>query len=234
MAVFRVHKTRDFTIMSNYHLKDPNLSLRAIGLLSKMLTLPDDWSYTVRGLASICKEGETALRSAISELMEAGYVQRHRIEDDGRFRYEYDIREVPLGAEPSTERVERFRSEDHNAFDEDWEPEVSAPQETEPEPQEEIDVREVTEAAVEHLNERTGKSFKAKNKKTRSLVRARLHDGYTKDDFIAVIDNKVRDWMRDKRMRKYLRPETLFGTKFEAYLQEGGGGRSDDGWTGGW
>ena len=64
MAVFRVERTKDYTVMSNHHLKDMNLSLKAKGLLSMMLSLPDSWNYTTRGLAAICKEGVDAIRSA--------------------------------------------------------------------------------------------------------------------------------------------------------------------------
>ena len=61
MAVFRVERTRDYTVMCNHHLKDSNLSLKAKGLLSMMLSLPDEWNYTTRGLAAICKEGVDAM-----------------------------------------------------------------------------------------------------------------------------------------------------------------------------
>ena len=61
MAVFRVERTRDYTVMCNHHLKDSNLSLKAKGLLSMMLSLPDEWNYTTRGLAAICKEGVDAI-----------------------------------------------------------------------------------------------------------------------------------------------------------------------------
>ena len=64
MAVFRVHKTRDFTVMSNHHLRDKNLTLKAKGLLSVILSLPDDWKYSIAGLASICKEGTSAVKSS--------------------------------------------------------------------------------------------------------------------------------------------------------------------------
>ncbi len=76
MAVFRVERTKDYTVMSNHHLKDMNLSLKAKGLLSMMLSLPDSWNYTTRGLAAICKEGVDAIRSAIQELEGAGYIGR--------------------------------------------------------------------------------------------------------------------------------------------------------------
>ena len=72
MAVCRVEKTKNYTVMSNYHLNDPRLSLKAIGLLSKILSLPEAWDYTVAGLARICREGRDAVRSALAELEEAG------------------------------------------------------------------------------------------------------------------------------------------------------------------
>ena len=67
MAVFRVQKTQNYTIMSNYHLNDKALSLKAKGLLSLMLSLPDSWDYTTRGLASICKEGVDGIRATVRE-----------------------------------------------------------------------------------------------------------------------------------------------------------------------
>jgi len=71
---------------------------------------------------------------------------------------------------------------------------------------------------VERLNEKAGSNFKANNKKTRSLISARIKEGYKEDDFFKVIDNMCREWLQDAKMQKYLRPETLFGTKFEGYL----------------
>ena len=82
MAVFRVERTRDYTVMSNHHLKNRLLSLKAKGLLSMMLSLPDEWDYTLRGLATISKEGIDAIRQAIRELEEAGYIIRARSRND--------------------------------------------------------------------------------------------------------------------------------------------------------
>ena len=78
MAVFRVERTRDYTVMSNHHLKNRSLSLKAKGLLSVMLSLPDEWDYTLRGLAAISREGVDAIREAIRELEDAGYIVRSR------------------------------------------------------------------------------------------------------------------------------------------------------------
>lgn len=79
MAVFRVERIKDYTVMSNHHLRNKNLSLKAKGLLSQMLSLPDDWDYTLKGLAAINKESVDAIRTAIWELEDAGYVVRTRV-----------------------------------------------------------------------------------------------------------------------------------------------------------
>ena len=68
MAVFRIEKARDYTVMSNYHLRDRSLSLKAKGLLSLMLSLPEDWDYTMKGLARICKDGIDSISGGIREL----------------------------------------------------------------------------------------------------------------------------------------------------------------------
>ena len=81
MAVFRVEKTKDFTVMSNHHLRNAKLSLKAKGLLSLMLSLPEDWDYTTKGLACICKDGVDSITTALKELEQHGYLQkdsRHR------------------------------------------------------------------------------------------------------------------------------------------------------------
>ena len=76
--VVRVHKNTDFTIMCNHHLRNQKLSLKAIGLMSKILGLPDDWNYSIAGLVKICKEGETAVRAARSEERRVGKECRSR------------------------------------------------------------------------------------------------------------------------------------------------------------
>ena len=97
MAVYRVERTRDYTVMSNHHLKDPGLSLKAKGLLAIMLSLPDDWNYSTRGLAAICKEGVEAIGNTLKELERAGYVVRRQLRDgNGRVgNVEYTIYEKP-------------------------------------------------------------------------------------------------------------------------------------------
>ena len=99
MAVFRVNKTRDYTIMSNWHLKDRRLSLKAKGLLSVMLSLPDEWDYSISGLCAICIENESAIRSALDELKQCNYLTIVKLmphqTSSGRIEYEYNIFEQP-------------------------------------------------------------------------------------------------------------------------------------------
>ena len=105
MAVFRIERTRDYTVMSNHHLRNANLSLKANGLLSMMLSLPEDWNYTTRGLAKICKEGVDAIGAALRELEAAGYIVRHKLRDrQGRISdTEYVIYEQPQLRKPDTD-----------------------------------------------------------------------------------------------------------------------------------
>ena len=104
MAVFRIERTRDYTVMSNHHLRNGKLSLKAKGLLSMMLSLPEDWNYTTRGLAAICKEGVDAIGGALRELETAGYIVRHQLRDrQGRISdTEYVIYEQPQPKNPNT------------------------------------------------------------------------------------------------------------------------------------
>ena len=98
MAVFRIDKTKNYTVMANYHLRDTSLSLKAKGLLSLMLSLPEGWDYTTKGLACICKDGVDSICSTIKELENAGYVQRRRLRNElGHLtEVEYTILEKPI------------------------------------------------------------------------------------------------------------------------------------------
>ncbi|MDD3228295.1 MAG: DUF6017 domain-containing protein [Oscillospiraceae bacterium] len=111
MAVFRVEKNHNYTVMSNYHLRDKNLSLKASGLLSKMLSLTEEWNYTTRGLAAICKEGVDAIGSTLRELEANGYLVRTQLRDaKGRISdteyviYEQPHTPLPCTTQPDTEK----------------------------------------------------------------------------------------------------------------------------------
>lgn len=103
MAVFRIDKTKNYTVMANYHLRDTSLSLKAKGLLSLMLSLPEGWDYTTKGLACICKDGVDSICSTVKELENAGYVQRRRLRNElGHLtEVEYTILEKPVRPDPT-------------------------------------------------------------------------------------------------------------------------------------
>lgn len=120
MAKFIIHKTEDYAVLSNIHLKDKNLSLKAKGLLSLMLALPADWQYSVSGLASICKEGKDAIMSALEELADCKYITITTYRNDkGQFETNYDIYEQPYAeSQPMLEnrcgKSESDNPQEHN------------------------------------------------------------------------------------------------------------------------
>ena len=118
MAVFRIERTRDYTVMRNHHLRDKALSLKSKGLLSMMLSLPEDWNYTTRGLAKICKEGVDAIGGALRELESAGYIVRHQLRDrQGRISdTEYVIYEQPQPKAPDTSQPDTASPDTENPY----------------------------------------------------------------------------------------------------------------------
>lgn len=101
MSVYRVHKTKNYTVMSNEHLMDKDMSLKAKGLLSVMLALPESWDYSINGLCSISRENVSAIKSTLSELRDLGYLvvtkKMPNETQSGRIEYQYDIYETKQG-----------------------------------------------------------------------------------------------------------------------------------------
>lgn len=98
--VFRIEKQKNYTVMSNYHLQDKNLSYKAKGLLSFMLSLPENWDYSMKGLVGVSKENIKAIRTILNELKEHGYLEIVQVRDEkGHYKYEYIIRELPIDIE---------------------------------------------------------------------------------------------------------------------------------------
>lgn len=122
MSKVRVHKTGNFTIMSNYHFKEKKMSLKAKGLLSLMLSLPDDWNYSIAGLVTLSKDGKDSVMSALAELEKFGYLTRERVVNEkGQFAgieyniYEQPQQEMPISEKPTSEKLnsENSHSEKH-------------------------------------------------------------------------------------------------------------------------
>ena len=102
MAVFKVNKNNNYTVISNTHLKERKMTLKAKGLLTLMLSLPPDWDYSIEGLISICVEGERAINSTLNELKKFGYLRIEKLsprKGKNKFEYIYNIYEIPLKKE---------------------------------------------------------------------------------------------------------------------------------------
>lgn len=218
MAVFRINKTSDYTIMCNHHLRNKKISLKAAGLLSKMLSLPDDWDYSVKGLVSICKENETSIRAALNELKESGYLTVDKLTPDktktGRIEYIYNIYEQPQGIEK--QEVENLPLEKQQV--EFQEVENQGQLNTNKLNIKELNTQKI-KYIVEYLNQQAGTNYRSTTKDTQLCISERLNDGFNLDDFKKVIDKKCNEWLNSD-MSKYLRPSTLFGDKFESYLNQ--------------
>ncbi len=106
MGIVRVHKTKNFTVMSNHHFREKKMSLKAKGLLSLMLSLPDDWNYSVSGLVTLSKDGKDSVMSALAELEKFGYLTREReVNEKGQFSgINYNIYEQPQREKPIAEK----------------------------------------------------------------------------------------------------------------------------------
>ena len=117
MSIVRVHKTANFTVMSNYHFKEKKMSLKAKGLLSLMLSLPDDWNYSVSGLVTLSKDGKDSVMSALAELEKFGYLSRERVTNSkGQFNgVEYNIYEQPQPAKPTAENAKEEKRNEGKA-----------------------------------------------------------------------------------------------------------------------
>ena len=133
MAVYRVNKTRGYTVMANFHLRDKNLSLKAVGLLSKMLSFNDGWKFSTRGLAAICKEGPDAILTALRELEKNGYLVRHQERNaNGRMgSMIFEIYEEPQEVLPDPEKPHTENPDTVNPVTEQPHTEKSAQRNTE-------------------------------------------------------------------------------------------------------
>ena len=188
MAVFRIEKTRDYTVMSNHHLRDKSLSLKAKGLLSLMLSLPEEWDYTTKGLARICKDGVDSICAGVRELEEHGYVIRQRVRNpNGQLgAIEYTILEQPRPPEP--EKPERENPVLDN-------PEQASPVLEEPE-----------QGNPAQLN--TNRSSKEKSKKDLSSTEG-SNPIQSSPQTPAGANQTGRDWMRERESYRELILENI-------------------------
>ena len=212
MTVVRIEKTKNFTTMSNKHLRDENLSLKAKGLLSLMLSLPNNWDYSIVGLSKICVESINTINGIIHELEEHNYMQRKRIYEKGKIKdWEYTIYEdndLHL-------KNEDIENQDIENLDIENCVQLNTNKTTN---KEKLNTYiDDIEYIVGFLNEKADVHYKPTTKETQQKIIKLLKQGFDKRDFEQVITTMVTEW-KGTEMEKYLRPETLFGNKFESYL----------------
>lgn len=216
MAVIRVNRTANYTVMSNVHFREKGMSLKAKGLLSLMLSLPDDWDYSIAGLVTLSKDGKDSVMNALDELESFGYLCRTKTTNaKGQFSgYDYDIYEMPNTEKPYAENPNTVNPNAENPQQLNTKESNTKKQKTE----EQKNKKHIVEQIVEHLNEKAGTAYRASTKATQQHINARLSEGFTVEEFFKVIDSRCAEWMGDPKMAQYLRPSTLFGPKFENYL----------------
>lgn len=224
VAVIRVNKTRDYTVMSNTHFKEKGMSLKAKGLLSMMLSLPDDWDYSIKGLTTLSSDGEASIRVALKELERFKYLRREAIREKGKIiDWQYHIYEKPYvenqqlakpqQEEPQVEKpvVEKPHVVNHAQLN-------TNQSNTNQSNIKESNTNELAKEIIDYLNQKVGTKFKHTTAETKKHINGRIDDGYTLDDFKTVIDKKYDEWYGTE-MQQYLRPSTLFSpTNFENYL----------------
>lgn len=223
MAIYRVKKNKNYVVLNRTALNDERLSWKAKGIIAYMLSMPDDWKFYIEEIASHAKDGVDSLRSGIKELSKYGYVKRFPIRDEKTkkiIEWETVIYESPQSKNPDREfpHMEKPYME---------KPHMDKPYMENPTLLniEELSIKELSidipyVEIINYLNDVAGKNYRPTTKKTKNLIKARWNEGFRLEDFKRVIDIKTSQWKHDEKMNKYLRPETLFGTKFESYLNE--------------
>ena len=225
----KVEKISNFTTIDNGIFQDRRLSNSARGLLVLMLSLPNDWDYSVKGLVSICKEGERAINSALSELKELGYLKVNKLlpnqTNSHTIEYEYIIYEKAQDMGYQDIHNQGIHNQDLQNSPLDTDPlnnNNKPPLSNKILNNKEDNIKETKKEnalkVLAYFNEKTGHNYKDTVANMKFLL-ARLED-YTVDDLISVIDKKYKEW-KGTNMEKYLRIETLFNaTKFESYINQ--------------
>lgn len=227
MATFRtIKESGDFVTVHKAFVFDNKLSAKAKGILLYFLSRPDNWQIYTSEVVKHMNDGQKSINSGIQELIKTKYV--HRIQkrtNNGVFNgYEYLVYEKPtempfsangLSANGKTENrkgqtTNNSTNNDLTNIDSTYIDENILSGDPTAYPYKDV---------IDYLNQQTGKNYKSTTKKNQTVIRARTDEGFSLDDFKRVIDNKVAEW-KGTNMEKYLRPETLFGTKFEGYLNQ--------------
>ncbi len=228
MAILKKRtKKRDFTIICNTLLQDEQLSYEAKGVLMELLSRPEDWvirkSQLIRTHTRVTK-----LNRMFNELKRAGYLYVYYVRGmrDGRnviIDRCWIVSEYPMTIDYFEKAVDSLKvgkpyvkesliKEERQLQNKNSLQSTESLQNTE--------TNGYAETIITHLNNKFNSKYKTTSKKTRSLISARLKEGFSVEDFKTVIDKKYNEWFEDNKMAGFLRPETLFSNKFESYLNQ--------------
>jgi len=218
---YRKKMADNFTTISNDLIKNQELSWKARGILIYILSLPNDWDINLEEVAKHSMvDGYAAFKSGWKELEAKGYVRREKVRNDKGVIVEWQtyIADYPQCSFPQVENpqvenppVENKQLLNTNILNTNIQITNNTKLSSKPD--------RIFSEVIDYLNEKAETQYRSSNSKTKTLIQARQSDGFTLDDFKKVIDNKVGEW-KGNEMGKYLRPETLFGTKFESYLNQ--------------
>lgn len=235
MAIIHKKYATGYTKISNTIAQDKTLSLQAKGLFLYLWSLPENWNFYVEEISMHATNGRDATRRAIKELEEHKYLTRVNRRNKGTERFEGmnwylddetkaidnnrqtenasdgKIRQTENTSDGKMHTINKTNTNKINNTNKENIKENG--QHTDVDPY-------IAKKIIDYLNQKAGTKYKTSSKKTQVLIKARMHDGFKLDDFKKVIDNKINDWLGDKVMGKYLRPETLFSNKFEGYLNQ--------------
>lgn len=220
---------KNFTITSNKAIRDSRLTWEARGVFNYLWSQADEWTYRAKEVATHSPQGIDKLNKCLKELEKYGYLERKRNREGGMLKesiwtltdspkLDFPTQVKPKQVKPILAKPKQANPRLRNTnskkqqVKETTNKRNNGSAEAEPSP--------IHKDVIDYLNEKIGARYKASSAINKRLIDARVKEGYTLDDFKRVIDNKVASWAQDQKMSKYLRPQTLFGTKFESYLNE--------------
>lgn len=233
MAKMKKNTPERFTALSNKIVRDDRLSWKARGIFLYLFSQSENWEFYEVEVAKHSSDGRDSLRSGLKELEKYGYIKRERTRNDKGQLMNSDwlLSDVPMLSEPisdkpmseyptqenttlsntnlSNTKLSNTKLSNSNKLKDKGNMSGSKEQDN-------IPYKEI----VDYLNEKTGKNFKVGTDATRRVIKARFAEKNTLADFKKVIDVKSAEWRNDVKMQRYLQPSTLFGTKFEGYLNQ--------------
>lgn len=221
MTKIRKDGDQNFTILSNSVIRDETLSWKARGLFEYLWSLPEDWEFYETEITKHATDGRDSTRSGLDELEEHGYLSRTRERNEkGQVKSAiwilHEHPKKPVQEKPVSENPNQGNPTLLNTNSTKHLPNKTRTKDIGQVEPDNIPYQEI----IAYLNNKTGRDYKPSAAKNKKPIHARWQEGYRLQDFKKVIDNKCFSWGNDPKMSQYLRPETIFGPKFDGYLNE--------------